>query len=373
MAARRFKVGIVGLDAGRSWASRAHLPALRALPNDYDVIGVANRSLASAERAVAAAGLPRAFANVAEMLCSPDIDIVAVTVRVQYHLEVVRSAIAAGKHVYCEWPLGNGPAEAEELAALAKAKGILGIAGLQARVAPEIVYLKQLISDGFVGELLSTTIVATGLHWGASIAAKKDYAYTLDPKNGAAMLTIPVGHTLGVLTEVLGRVERVSSVLATRRSTVVALDTGEKLSMTAADQVLVSGVLAGGAPVSIHYRGGMPRDGAGFIWEINGTQGDIRVSGPFGHPQAVRLTLQGAHGDEKEYKALEVPERYRGEFLHDPIPGNVARIYAKMATDLREGTHRAPSFDDGVEIHRVIAAVESAAQEGHVVDKHAAG
>lgn len=371
MAERRFKVGIAGLDADRSWAARAHLPALRALSEDYEVIGVANRSLASAEKAVAATGLPRAFANVGEMLSSPDIDIVAITVRVQHHLEVVKSAIEAGKHVYCEWPLGNGLAEAEELAVLAKAKGILGIAGLQARVAPEIVYLKQLISDGFVGEPLSTTIVGTGLHWGASIATKKNLAYTLDPKNGATMLTIPVGHTLAALTEVLGGVERVSSVLATRRSTVVAVDTGEKLPMTTSDQVLVSGVLAGGAPFSIHYRGGMPRDGAGFFWEINGTEGDIRVSGPFGHPQGVQLSLKGAHGDEKEFQSLEVPESYRGKFPANLIPGNVARVYAKMAKDLREGTRTAPSFDDGVEIHRMIAAIESAAQEGCVVDEHA--
>ncbi|MBV9573743.1 MAG: Gfo/Idh/MocA family oxidoreductase, partial [Acidobacteriales bacterium] len=191
MSKKRFKVGIVGLDAGGSWASRAHLPALRALSEDYEVIGVANRSLASAEKAAAATGLPNAFANLSEMLSSPDIDIVVVTVRVQYHLEVVSSAIAAGKHVYCEWPLGNGLAEAQEVAALAQAKGVLGIAGLQARVAPEIVYVKQLICDGFVGEPLSTSIVATGLHWGASIAAKNDYEYTLDPKNGATMLTIP--------------------------------------------------------------------------------------------------------------------------------------------------------------------------------------
>ncbi|MBV9574613.1 MAG: hypothetical protein JOY93_11215 [Acidobacteriales bacterium] len=161
-----------------------------------------------------------------------------------------------------------------------------------------------------------------------------------------------------------------SSVLATRRSTVVAADTGEKLPMTAPDQVLVSGTLAGGAPVSIHYRGGLPRDGLGFIWEINGTYGDIRVTGPFGHPQAVQLSLQGAHGNEKEYQLLEVPDCYRGQFPENPIAGNVARVYAKMARDLREGTHTAPSFDDGVKIHRVIAAIEKGAHEGQVVDEH---
>jgi predicted dehydrogenase len=62
---------------------------------------------------------------------------------------IVKAAIGAGKHVYCEWPLGNGLASA--------GKGVLGVVGTEARAAPEIGYLKQLIADGFVGDVLSTT------------------------------------------------------------------------------------------------------------------------------------------------------------------------------------------------------------------------
>lgn len=194
MNEQRFKVGIVGLEPGRSWAARAHLPALRALSESYEIVGVANSSLASAEKAAAAVGLPRAFADVAEMVATPEIDIVAVTVKVPQHLQIVKAALDAGKHVYCEWPLGNGLAEAEELAALAAAKGVLGVIGTQASVAPEIEYLRRLIADGFVGEVLSTTLVARGGGWGGPIPNKKNNAYLLDRANGATMLTIPVGH-----------------------------------------------------------------------------------------------------------------------------------------------------------------------------------
>jgi len=165
MAAERFRVGIVGLQPGRSWAARAHIPALRALSESYEIVGVANTSLASAEKAAAATGLPRAFADVAELVATPEIDVVTVAVKVPHHLEIVKAAIEAGKHVYCEWPLGNGLAEAKELATLARAKGILGVAGTQARVAPEIEYLRQLIADGFVGDVLSTTLVGRGGGW----------------------------------------------------------------------------------------------------------------------------------------------------------------------------------------------------------------
>jgi predicted dehydrogenase len=124
MSDRKLHVGIVGLQAGH-WASASHLPALRALSDTFEIAGVANTSRASSEAAAFAAGIPRAFGSVAELVKSPDVDIVTVTVKVPHHLELAKAALEAGKHVYCEWPLGNGLAEAEELAALAKKKGVL--------------------------------------------------------------------------------------------------------------------------------------------------------------------------------------------------------------------------------------------------------
>jgi hypothetical protein len=128
--------------------------------------------------------------------------------------------------------------------------------------------------------------------------------------------------------------------------TALVVDSGEKLPVTAPDQILVSGVLTGGAPVSLHYRAGMPRDGAGPLWEINGTEGELRVTGPFGHLQFVPLTLSGARGNEKAFQTLTVPADYRAELPADPMVGNVALTYARMAADLRQGTRTAPSFDD---------------------------
>jgi predicted dehydrogenase len=364
MSARRFKVGIVGLQPGRSWAARAHIPALRALADTFEIAGIANTSKASAETAAAATGIPRAYDNVAALVADPEIDIVTVTVKVPHHLALVKAAIEAGKHVYCEWPLGNGLAEAEVMTRLAAAKGVLGVVGTQARVAPEIEYARQLIAEGFVGEVLSITLVGYGRGWGGTIDSKKIGAYLLDASNGATMLTIPLGHTLAALRDVLGDVDALSAVLATRRKTAKALDTGETLPVTAPDQVLVSGVLAGGAPLSIHFRGGQPRDGHGLLWEINGTAGDLRITGPSGHTQMVQLTLEGAHGEEKAFKPLEVPESYRTGWPEDVIPGNVARVYARMAQDLRDGTATAPRFADAVAVHRIIDAIERAAESG---------
>lgn len=357
MAKPRYGVGIVGLQPGRSWGAVAHVPALRALSDDYEIVGVANTSHASAEAAAAACDLPRAFADVAELVASPDVDVVAVTVKVPYHFEIVKAAIDAGKHVYCEWPLGNGLNEAQAMADLARAKGVLGVIGTQARVAPEMEYLRELIATDLLGDVLSTTLIGSGLTW--SVEVERRNTYLLDRANGATMLTIPVGHTLAAVRDVLGDVTELSARLVTRRTSARVIETGE----TAPDQVLIEGVLASGAPICVHCRGGLPR-GTGLLWEINGTDGDIQVTGGNGHAQMVQLSIKGARGEERELRPLEVPEAYTSGWPENAIPGNVARNYARMAADLRDGTRTAPTFDDAVSLHRLIAAVEAAAGSG---------
>jgi hypothetical protein len=194
--------------------------------------------------------------------------------------------------------------------------------------------------------VLSITLVARGGGWGGSIPVQKTDAYLLDRASSATMLTIPFGHTLAALRDVLGEIVELSSVLATRRTTAIALDTGETLPVTAPDQVLVSGVLENRAPVSIHYRGGSARGGDGLLWEINGTEGDIRVTGSTGHSQMVRLSLAGGRGNDKALRPIEVPEDLRTGWPDNVVPGNVARVYARMAADLRDGTRTAPTFED---------------------------
>ena len=110
--------------------------------------------------------MPVAFDNHKDLVNRVDVDVVAITVKVPYHLELATAALDAGKAVYCEWPLGNGLKEAEILAALAKKKGVLAVAGLQARSAPSVVYVRDLIKQGYVGEVLSTSLIGSGMSWG---------------------------------------------------------------------------------------------------------------------------------------------------------------------------------------------------------------
>src|SRR5207249_5562820 len=191
------------------------------------------------------------FSNHEQLVTQPDIDVVAVTVKVPHHRELVSAALAAGKAVYCEWPLGLDLDDARAMAALAAQQGVRTAVGLQARQSPAIEFVQELLRDGYVGEVLSTTMV--GLSVLGAVVVEPN-AYMLDKTNGANVLTIAVGHSLDILNHVLGEFANLSAVWDLRRPLITIEETGERVVKTAADQIAVIGTLTSGATASIHVR-----------------------------------------------------------------------------------------------------------------------
>ncbi|MYW70313.1 Gfo/Idh/MocA family oxidoreductase [Streptomyces sp. SID8379] len=353
-------VGIVGLSARRGWATRGHLPALRLL-DGFEVRALSASSAESAERAAEKHGIAHAYGSAAELAAADEVDLVVVTVKVPDHREIVRAALTAGKAVFSEWPLGTGVAEAEELASLAAGRGLRTFTGLQARFAPLVRHLRDLVADGYVGEVLSTSLVASGRGWGADFPEGAEYL--LDRASGANMLTIPFGHTLDGLTSVLGDLDEISAVTATRRRALTDPRSGRVHRPDVADQVVLGGVLSSGAVASVHFRGGLSR-GTNFRWEINGTDGDLVVTGDHGHLQMGEYVITGARGSDPGLAELTVPERYFDPAL-DAVRGteayNVGAAYAQILRDLADGTSVVPDFAHAVRHHRVLERIEGAA------------
>src|SRR2546422_1858761 len=303
---KRIRVGIIGASPDRGWAAQAHIPALASLSDDFEITALSTTRRESADAAGKLFGVPAAFDNHQELVNSPAVDVVAVTVKVPYHLELATAAVGAGKAVYCEWPLGNGLQEAETLAALAKEKGVLAVAGLQARSAPSVAYVRDLVKRGYVGEVLSTSLIGSGVGWGPTVEPFN--AYMNDKKNGATMLSVPLAHTADALCHCLGEVRELSATMTVRRKSFTIAGTGESKPMNAEDQVLVSGLLESGAALSIHYRGGVSR-GTNLLWEINGTEGDLQLTAAGGHAQLFEMTVRGGRGAQSSLEVLLVPEK----------------------------------------------------------------
>src|SRR5467141_35695 len=363
MSDRRLGVGIIGVSPVRGWAATAHVPALRALPN-YEIRALSAHSVESARAAGEAFGVSKVFSNHEQLLAQSDIDVVAVTVKVPHHRELVSAALAAGKAVYCEWPLGRDLEDARAMAALAAKQGVRTVVGLQARQAPAIEFVRELLRDGYVGRVLSTTMV--GLSVPGDVVVQPN-AYMLDKTNGANVLTIAVGHCLDTLNYVLGEFADLSAVSNLRRPRITIEETGERIVKTAPDQIAVIGTLTSGATASVHIREAVA-GGIGFLWEINGADGTLRITADAALPEIFPLTVAGAQG-RSALAELAVPSALTQKWptltsLEGAPAFNVARAYAAFAADITSGTHTVPDFSDAVRRHEVIAAIERSAASG---------
>jgi predicted dehydrogenase len=360
--AKRIRVGIIGANPDRGWAAQAHIPALKSLADDFEITALSTSRRASADAAGRSFDVPLTFDNHHALVNSDEVDVVAITVKVPHHLELATAALEAGKAVYCEWPLGNGADEAETLAALAGKQDVLAVVGLQARSSPPVAYVRDLINQGFVGEVLSTTLIGSGMGWGPSVEPFN--AYLNDKSSGATMLSIAVGHAMDALCHCLGEIQQLSATMTTRRDSFTITDTGENRLMTTEDQVAVTGLLETGAALSVHYRGGSSR-GTNLLWEINGTDGDLQVTSAGGQPQIFELTVHGGAGGQTSLTELPVPEQYWWSPPQGTGPSaNVAQAYARFVRDYREGTRLCPTFDDAVTRHHMLTAIETAAATG---------
>ena len=130
--ADKIRVGIVGATVtpgGSGWGANAHVPALQALPN-YELKAVCTAHEETARASAEKFDADLAFHNISEMVTHPDVDLIAIVVRVPWHKDLVMAAINANKPVCCEWPLGAHLAEANEMAEAATAKAIPSLVGL---------------------------------------------------------------------------------------------------------------------------------------------------------------------------------------------------------------------------------------------------
>ncbi len=346
-------VGVIGASpGGASWAVAAHLPAIARLP-ELRLAAVSTSRPESARAAEAAFGVP-AFADAASLIGRPEVDLVVVAVKVPHHLALVSAAIAAGKMVLSEWPLGADLGEAVDLAQQAATAKVRTAVCLQARYSPAVRKARALVAEGYVGEVLASTLTTSGMAWGP--VTTRASAYLFDAKSGATVLSVPVLHAPDAVTTVLGELQTVTAVSAVRRPVVQIADAGETVKVTSPDHLSIGGQFASGAIFSAHARGGSARTG-NFRWEIHGTKGDLLLTADYGNMQVADLQLSGGRDDEA-LTPIAVEDASGG------LGANVNRLYAALVRDLRDGTHHVPDFALAVRRHHLLAAIETAASTG---------
>jgi predicted dehydrogenase len=360
MSVRKFRVGIIGADANASWAGASHVPALMSQPL-LKLAAVATRREESARAAANAFGAELWFADPHAMIEDKTIDIVTVAVKVPAHKELVLAALSAGKAVYCEAPLGSTLAETNEMAA---AVGSLHTAiGLQGRHNPSVRRAAELVASGKLGRIMSARVGATTFGYGPQSPSMYDYFNKA--ASGASFMTITAGHVLDVIEAVLGNITEVDARTELLWPEIEIVDTGETSMREIPDHLDLIAKTASGAPVSVQILAGVPADEAGFVFEIRGSKGWMKLAG--NHLAGVQVgdvTLSSS----VEFAAPDAPLADGvGPAAADFWAGasiNVGELYASLAQDLANGTHVTPGFDHARHNSRLVAAIELAAKTG---------
>ena len=138
------------VGAGR-WAQMAHIPGWQRDPR-AEVVALADVDEAALAAAADKFAVPRTTTDYRELLDDPDIDVVDVVTGNQPHFQISWDALSAGKHVLCEKPVHSDYRKTRQAAELAAAKGLRTKLGFTFRYAPAVMYAKELIDSGFVGE-----------------------------------------------------------------------------------------------------------------------------------------------------------------------------------------------------------------------------
>lgn len=322
----------------------------------YKIVALQNSSKASAEASAKKYGLTdvATYGSPDELAADPNVDMVIVSVKVPEHAALTEPAVRGKKDVFVEWPLGRNLAEAERLTKLARENKIKTLVGLQARQNPTIRKAKAMVATGELGDILGTTMTATGMLFGPMMS--EAFSYTLPIENGANLVTIPAGHAMDALCYVLGEFASLQATLANNRPTLSIVDANEKeirkAEKTSHDYVAVIGTLKDGGVASVVYQGGTSSTGKNFYWEINGTKGSLVMEGAAGHVQMFHPTLKFVSQD----KVVEVETAEAKDFSY-----NVGSAYDAFAG---EGDGYVTTFEDAVVRHRMIEAIYKSNRDG---------
>ena len=381
---RTLGVGLIGY----AFMGAAHSQAWRTAPHFFDLplrpelTVLAGRNQAAVTEAAAKLGWSSTETDWRRVLERDDVDLVDVCTPGDTHAEIAIAALEAGKHVLCEKPLANTVAEAEAMAdaaAKAAARGVRSMVGFTYRRVPAIGLARQLVAEGRLGQIRH--VRAQYLQdWISDPAAPM--SWRLDKqKAGSGALGDIGAHIVDLTQHITGQTltgvsalletfvkERPLPAAAGSLSGVAGEGTG---TVTVDDAAVFLGRFSGGALASFEAtRFALGRKNAIRI-EINGSRGSLAFD--FEDMNVLHF-FDGDEPDETAgFRRIVVTEPghpyvgawwpaghglgYEHGFTHQVVD---------LVTALAADEDPTPSFADGLQVQRVLDAVERSATAGSV-------
>jgi len=151
-----FGIGLIGMG----WMGQVHSRSYSLVPQRFPHSGLRPRLIICSDNVAARAaqaqkmlGFQASSPRWQDVVEHPQVQIVNIAAPNHLHLEIVAAAAAAGKHIFCEKPVGRTPQETAEIERIARQAGILTFVGFNYRWAPLVMHAKKLIADGLLGDL----------------------------------------------------------------------------------------------------------------------------------------------------------------------------------------------------------------------------
>ncbi len=354
---QHLRVGFVGTG----WTEKIQIPLFR-------LGGLVPQAICSghpenAQRVAAAADLPSVYADWQTLVHADDVDIVSIVTPPHLHAEIAMAALQAGKHVICEKPTALNVAEAEAMFAAAQAApNQLAIIDHELRFNPARIKLRQLLREGYIGNVLTIDFDRLG---NDRLNPDAPWRWHADASRGGGMLGALGSHLLDLARWTVGRIDGISAQLQTAHLFRTDPQSGSQQQVTADDYARLQLRFTHGMPGTVTVSGITP-DGEGMSILAVGSKGALKLD----HQDQ----LWGAQGEalwqgEWQQIALEplapALADYQGA-AHSPFIIGTFYLAQRVATSLAAGEtfiEEAASFYDGLVVQRMLDAARQSHQE----------
>jgi predicted dehydrogenase len=334
------RVGIIGAGFGAD----VHLPALQGL-RGVDVTAICSRRSSRAREISAFAGVANAFDDYRELFASGAVDAVTIAAPPHLHHPMALAACEAGIHVLCEKPLARTAAEARDMLRMAREAGICHSVAFHRRYEPSHLRVKQLVDDGFIGDLHSVNVIV----YRSALAAEhaRQFGWLMERDKGGGVLAAVGSHYVDLLRWWFGEIHAVSGAIATVVGERTNAETGQRQGVSSDDNTAFVLRFASGALGSVTISYTAVTD-VGEEIVISGGKGMLAMHEP---DQLVGTRLGGQIHSLGE--AVETPPTARERTL---LPFQL--LAAGWIHALRSGEEATPSFEDGAKVQEVVDSVE---------------
>ncbi|MBO2450377.1 Gfo/Idh/MocA family oxidoreductase [Actinomadura barringtoniae] len=364
-------IGMVGY----AFMGRAHSHAWRSVGPFFDpplrpeMTALAGRNAAKVQGAARELGWASTETDWKALLRRDDIGLIDICTPGDGHAEIAIAALDAGKHVLCEKPLANSVAEAEAMVAAAdraRERGVRSMVAFNYRRVPAIALARRLVAEGRLGTIrhvraqyLQDWLADPGAPW----------TWRMDKERaGSGALGDIAAHIIDTTQFVTG--QQITDVSALLRTFVHERPhDGGTRPVTVDDAALFIGRTSGGATASFEATRFATGRKNSLRIELNGSQGslafDLESLNELWFHDAAEDSLTGGFRRilvteaEHPYMAAWWPPGhiigYEHTFTHE---------IADLLTAIAGGTDPSPSFADGLQVQRVLAAVAESAETG---------